>query len=98
MDALRLNTAVVAGAAAGTHIAVAAIKAGDLLVAVQRVDAAGANLGGLNGEFTVEADGYINNPTTGTNTTGFLILVMWYEMGAYRDMISAGTITGRSAF
>lgn len=98
MDALRLNTAVVAGGAAGTHIAVAAIKAYDKLVAVQRVDAAGANLGGYGGEFTVEADGFINNTATGTNTTGFLLLVMWYEMNNYRELTADSVIPTRSAF
>ncbi len=100
MDALRIKTFSVAGGVANTHLAVTGINANDILIAVQRVDAAHANLGGVGGEFYVEADGYINNQVGGTNTTGYMLLVMWYNMNHYRDEFSGdtGTLTGRSAF
>lgn len=74
---LALRTAVVAGAAAG-NITVAGIKPGDVLKAVQRVDAAAAN---LVDEFTITADNTINN-TGGTVTTGQVLLIIWIASDA----------------
>ena len=75
---LALRTAVIAGGAAG-NLTVTGIATADKLKAVQRVDAAGANLAS---EFTISAADTINN-TGGTNTTGFVLLVVWIAASAY---------------
>lgn len=69
-----IRTRVVAGAVAG-NITVTGIAVGDHLQAVQNVAAAGANLAD---EFTITAANTINN-TGGTNTTGMVLLVIWYK-------------------
>jgi hypothetical protein len=69
---LALRTRTVAGATAG-NLTVAGIRVGDALKAVQRVDAAGAN---LVEEFTITADNTINN-AGGTSTATGVVLVIW---------------------
>lgn len=69
---LALRTAVVAGAVAG-DLTVTGIRPGDVLKAVQRVDAAGAN---LVDEFTITAADTINN-VGGTSTATQVVLVIW---------------------
>lgn len=69
-----LNVATVDGAAAG-DITVAGLKPIYTLVAVVDVAAAGAN---LVSEFTITDTNTINN-TGGTDTTGMLLLVVWYS-------------------
>lgn len=69
-----LRTRTVAGASAG-NVTVTGIKVGDTLVAVQRVNTAGAD---LSDEFTITAANTINN-TGGTATTGMTLLVIWYS-------------------
>jgi hypothetical protein len=95
MDAKRLFTRVVAGAAAG-NLTVTGIQLGDELISVQRIDAAGAN---LVGEFTVSADDTINN-TGGTSTNAQTVLVIWYKNDHQRDQFSGdtGTQQGRMAY
>jgi hypothetical protein len=82
--AARLESRVIAGGAAG-NLTVTGIKQGDSLQMVQRVDAAGAN---LRDEFTVSANDTINN-TAGTNTTGFILLIVW--TAAERGQTGYGT-------
>lgn len=86
---LRVRT--VAGAAAG-NITVTGINAGDKLVAVQRVNAAGAD---LVSEFSVTADDTINN-TGGTATTGMTLLVMWQAYAGGRS--DANDALGRLSY
>lgn len=74
---LAIRTAVIAGGAAG-NLTVTGIVVGDVLKSVQRVDAAGAN---LVDEFTISAADTINN-TGGTNTTGFVLHIMWIAKDA----------------
>lgn len=69
-----LKAATVAGAAAG-NITVAGIKPGDTLMVVNDVAAADAN---LVEEFEITAVDTINN-TGGTNTTGMVLLILWYS-------------------
>lgn len=69
---ISLRTRVIAGGAAG-NLTVTGIAVGDELKAVQRVDAAAAN---IVSEFTISAANTINN-TGGTNTTGHVLLVIW---------------------
>jgi len=69
-----LESAVIAGGAAG-DLTVTGIKTSDTLKLVQRVDAAGANLAS---EFTITAADTVNN-TGGTDTTGMLLLFVWYS-------------------
>lgn len=73
-----IRTRVVAGAAAG-DLTVTGIKLGDKLVAVQRVDAAGAN---LVDQFTITADDTINN-TGGTSTATQVVLIIWLAKTDY---------------
>lgn len=73
-----LRTAVIDGAAAG-DLTVTGIRVNDVLKAVQRVDAAAAN---LVDEFTITADDTINN-TGGTATTGFVLLIVWIAASPY---------------
>ena len=80
MDAKRLFTRVVAGAAAG-DLVVTGIQLYDDLIFVQRIDAAGAN---LVAEFTVTADDTINN-LGGTSTAAQTVLVMWYKNNKQRE-------------
>lgn len=68
-----LQVATIAGGAAG-DLTVTGIKTTDSLMAVIRVDAAGANLAS---EFTITAVNTINN-TGHTNTTGYRLLIIWY--------------------
>lgn len=70
---LSLNSAVIAGGAAG-NLTVTGITVYDKLKVVNNVAAAGANLAS---EFTITAADTINN-TGGTNTTGMTLLVLWY--------------------
>lgn len=72
MNAGDIKTRTVAGAAAG-NVTVTGIRVGDKIIAVQRVNAAGAD---LSSEFTVTADDTINN-ASGTATTGMTLLVIW---------------------
>lgn len=67
-----LGFRTVAGAAAG-NITVTGIKAGQKIICVLDVAAAGSNLAS---EFTATADDTINN-TGGTATTGMRLLVIW---------------------
>lgn len=69
---LELQSATVAGDVAG-DIAVADILTTDQLQLVQNVAAVGVNLAS---EFTITADGTINN-AGGTDTTGMTLLVVW---------------------
>lgn len=86
-----LRLAHVAGAAAG-DVTVTGIKKGDKLVAVVRIDAAGAN---LVEEFSVTADDTINN-TGGTSTAAQTILVIWEAYAAGKSDIRVPT--GRSPY
>lgn len=66
----------VAGGAAG-NIAMTKIKANDHLVGVIAIPTAGAVASAdLTDEFSILADGVINN-TGGTATTGFLVVATW---------------------
>lgn len=69
----QLKTRVVAGATAG-NVTVTGIALGDILLVVQRIDAAAAN---ATAEFTITATNTINN-AGGTSTASGLVLVMWY--------------------
>lgn len=68
---------IVAGGAAGDHT-VSGILATDKLVSVLHVDFTDASETGadLTSEFTIPADGKINN-TDGTATTGGFLVVAW---------------------
>lgn len=80
---LALRTRVVAGAVAG-DLVVTGIRPGDALKAVQRVDAAGAN---LVDEFEITAADTINN-AGGTSTATQVVLVIWiaaHESGGSLD-------------
>ena len=77
-----IRVAHVAGAAAGA-MTVTGIKKGDKLIAVVRIDAAGAD---LVSEFTVTADNTIDN-TGGTSTAGQTVLVMWEAYAGGKDGI-----------
>ena len=75
--------ALVAGAAAG-DVTVTAIKAGDELDEVIYYVGAGVavtNVSDLTAEFTITADGKINN-TSGTASTGGKLLVRWTKLTA----------------
>jgi hypothetical protein len=75
--------ALVAGAAAG-DVTVAAIKAGDELNLVLRLIGAGTaitDVSDLTSQFTVTANGKINN-TAGTASTGDKLLVLWTKLTA----------------
>lgn len=86
-----IRVAHVAGAAAG-DVTVTGIKKGDKLIAVVRIDAAGAN---LVAEFSVKADNTINN-TGGTSTAAQTILVMWESYAGGRQ--DARLPVGRSPY
>ncbi len=73
-----LRYATIDGGAAGP-LTVTGIRVNDVLKAVQRVDAAAAN---LVDEFTITADDTIDN-TGGTATTGFVLLVVWAAASPY---------------
>jgi hypothetical protein len=89
-----IKTRTVAGAAAG-NLAVAGIKVGDSLISVQAVSAPGAN---LVGEFSITADGTINN-TGGTSTAGVAaVLVMWEPGAASGRYGEASAARGRSRY
>lgn len=67
-----LRTRTIAGGVAG-NLTCTGIAVGDKLKAVQRVNAAGAD---LSSEFSITAADTINN-AGGTNTTGMTLLVVW---------------------
>lgn len=69
---LDLESATIAGAIAGPLV-LAGILTTDEIQLVQNVAAAGVNLAS---EFTITADGEIDN-TGGTATTGMVLLVVW---------------------
>lgn len=94
-DLVDLQTATVAGAAAG-DIAVAGILLNDRLLSVQNVAAAGAN---LVDEFEITDDGTINN-AGGTVTTGMILLVIWQKNYGGRNQFenATGDRQGRSKF
>jgi hypothetical protein len=71
-----IKVTLLAGAAAGDHT-LAAIAANDTLIAVLQDDQSAAALVDLTSEFTAGA-GKINN-TSGTNTTGDKLLVIWAD-------------------
>lgn len=73
---LAIRTRVVTGAAAG-DLTVTGIEEGDILKAVQRVDAAGAN---LVDEFEITGADTINNDG-GTSTATQVVLVIWISKG-----------------
>lgn len=79
---VELRYAVVAGAAAGTNIAVSGIRRRDevlLAVAVEPpTSTAGNALDDVGDEVTIPSDGYIQLSTT--NTTGKQILVLWAQV------------------
>ena len=64
----------IAGGSAGDHT-VADIKIGDQLVSVMHHTAAGLPAD-LTGEFTISADGVINNDS-GTDTSSDFLIVTW---------------------
>lgn len=86
-----IRTRVVAGAAAG-NMTVTGIALGDKLIAVQRIDAAAAD---LVSEFTVSAADTINN-TSGTSTATGLVLVIWEAYSGGKDGIRVPN--GRSPY
>lgn len=73
-----LRYATVDGAVAG-DITVTGIRVNDVIKAVQRIDAAAAN---LVDEFTITADDTINN-TGGTSTATQLLLIVWAAASPY---------------
>lgn len=72
-----MKTATIDGDSAG-DLTVSGIKPTDTLVAVQDVAAADAN---LVDEFTISAVDTINNDD-GTDTTGMVLLIIWYSAAA----------------
>lgn len=101
MDPRDTQTAVVPGVAAAGNLAVANIQLNDTLVSVQIISADPQP--NLVDDFTITADGVVNNSGTGRNTLGSAVEVIWVSNYRLRHQFEIGNSTnakriGRSLY